>query len=712
MKNKTIGFLAVVSTVALRPDAAHAAPVVAFISAVSGALTTAATFVGTWAVTTFGVSTVAGAAFGAFVVKLAVGLSLYALSMSLMPRPRVPDPSERMVNFAQPVSYFETVYGKVRKGGPIGFTGFSGDKRHYTIILAAHQVKGIVKHWLDEWEVDVDVDGLVTTAPISPYGSIRLYRGTTSQTVDPQLDAAFSQWTSAHDMTGLAYAAIWAQRPPSDKFVEVFPRSRQWTYSPVIEGRDQIFDPRTNTYVYSNNAALVIADWIVNLLQEEVDWDEVALEADVCDIAIPKKGGGTVPKWTLNGVINDQEDFENIRSQIGTACDCFFYERDDGKIGFKVGRFIQPDLTLDENDFYTLTVSEGNAGSNNSNEILIRYTEPANAYRETPSGVWVNDPLGPTTRQEYAMFWIDNHNQAIRVAKRLSRSTYAKYNIVGTLKSTGQNIVGKRFVTINNAEIGVSGIFEINKLVKNEDMLSYEIEAHSVEQVDFEFDADNEEPIQPAYDKTGIQVTNYTPLSLSGTAVNFANVPGVELVWEHRFNFLGTDIRYRPVGATNWSVITNLPSTVLQTVVTPMQDGVTYEFQIRSTSGQGGTPYSEWFPVTPITVYTVAVSTPPPVLKSFTATVGGPNVTLDFVSPNSPLYSATRLYRATYASGYTGPFDLNDASLIHTEYGAPNTTDAFVDIALPVGVYAYWAIPINSSGVAGPTSGPRDVEII
>lgn len=717
MLNKITGFFIATFALAFYPDPASAGPVVAVIGAIAGALSAAAAAIGTWTVTAFGVSAAAGAAFGAFVVKLAVGLALYALATALMPRPRIPDPSDRMVNFAQPVSYFETAYGRVRKGGPIGFTGFRSDKRHYTVILAAHRIKGVVQHWLDEWEVDTNSSGLVTTSPIyrsfsRSYGSIRLYRGTTTQAADSQLVGAFSQWTSAHDMTGLAYGAIWAQRPPSDRFVDVYPRSRQWVYAPVIEGRDEIYDPRTDTFVYSNNAALVIADWIVNLLKEDVDWDEVAFEADVCDTLVDLKGGGTVKKWTLNGVINDQEDFENVRSQLGTACDCFFYEREDGKIGFNVGRYAEPTVTLTEDDFYAITVVEGNAGSNNSNEIVIRYSEPSNGYRETPSGIWVNDPLGPDTRQEYAVFWVDNHNQAIRVAKRLSRSVYARYKVTGTLKTTAQNIVGKRFVSINNAEIGVSGIFEVNKLVKNEDMLTYEIEAHSVEPEDFSYNAEVEEPIQPAYDKTGVQLTDYTPLSLSGTAVNFTGVPGIELTWTHAYEFLGTDVQYRTVGDPDWIIIENFPSSTLQTIVTPLEDGETYEFQIRSTSGQGGTPYSEWYPIVPITVQAVAISTPPPALQSLAVAVDTTSISVNFLPPNSPLYSATRLYRANYASGYTGPFDFLDSSLIQTEYGAPNTADTHLDESLALGVYAYWGIPINASGVAGPTSGPETAEIV
>lgn len=715
MKNNL--FTALFFSFALSSSPAHAGPVIGVIGSISAALTAAATAIGTWAVTTFGVSAAAGAAFGTAAVQLAVGLGLYLISSLLTPRPRIPDPSDRMANFAQPLSYFETVYGRVRKGGPIGFTGFSGDRRHYTIILASHKIEGIYEHWLDEWVVEVDGSDLVTTEPIfnggTSYGSIRFYDGDFSQAADATLVAAFPQWTSSHDMTGLAYSALWAQRPPSELFTEIFPESRQWAHTPVVDAKDDLYDPRDGLYKYSNNAALVIADWIVNVLLEEVDWTEVATEADVSDSLVDLKDGGTGPKWTLSGVINDQEEFESVRAQLGVACDCYFYERFDGKIGFKVGRFIEPDVTLTEDDFYALTVSEGNAGSGNSNEIVIRYVEPDNAYRETPSGVWVADPEGPRTRQEYAVFWCDRHNQAIRIAKRLSSVIFAQYRISGTLRSTAQSVIGKRFVTINNAELGVSGIFEITKVVKNEDLLTYEIEGHSVVQSDFDFDPLTEEPEQPKYDTVFDAEDDYTPLSLTATVDSASGVPIAVLEWTMPYGSSATEIRYRvslpSVG--EWNQVPIVGAGIYTYSVSPLQDGNTYEFQIRAVSSEGNA-YSDWFPTTPVQLVAVAYSTPPAALSSFSIAGTAPyEVTVSLVSPNDPLYAATRIYRANYPTGYTGSFNIADAAVIQTEYGAPNSADSYVDDTIYPGVFAYWGVAINSSGIEATPVGPEDISV-
>ncbi|MEP2782151.1 MAG: hypothetical protein ABJP33_06965, partial [Pseudoruegeria sp.] len=61
--------------------------------------------------------------------------------------------------------------------------------------------------------------------------------------------------------------------------------------------------------------------------------------------------------------------------------------------------------------------------------------------------------------------------------------------------------------------------------------------------------------------------------------------------------------------------------------------------------------------------------------------------------------------------GYSGAYDIAGANLIRTEFGISSTTDAYTDPALATGHYAYWAVPINASGVEGPNSGPQTVNI-
>ena len=145
----------------------------------------------------------------------------------------MPAPQEQMVNLSQPLSYMQRVYGRVRKGGPVVFTGFKESARHYAVAIAAHRTLGPVAHWLDTFEVSIDGAGEVTTAPVAGYGNIRAYRGLPGQAVDPILDAAFAEVTSAYTFAGISYAAIRAKKPKSSVMPEVIPNGREWTYAPV-----------------------------------------------------------------------------------------------------------------------------------------------------------------------------------------------------------------------------------------------------------------------------------------------------------------------------------------------------------------------------------------------------------------------------------------------------------------------------------------------
>ena len=326
--------LALMGTTALVPTPARAMPpVIAAIVSVVGAVTAAFTAIGT----AIGLSATAAAAFGAFATKLLIGLALNALARALAPKPSIPEPSARMVNFAQPLTYMDTVYGTTRKGGPIAYTNFGNKQRDVVVILASHKIDGIVQHWLDEWVVTIDGAGTVLTMPPGALGRIVVRLGTTPQATLP-LVSKYSDLTAAHDFAGLAVAQITASKPAADQFTVNFPRGREWSYAPVIRGKDSIYDPRDLTYKWTDNAALIIADWAVNVMGKSVNWDKVAIEADVADTLVPRKGGGTQKKWTLNGTVADDVDDDQIRAQLGTACDAYMYETPEGEVGFILGR--------------------------------------------------------------------------------------------------------------------------------------------------------------------------------------------------------------------------------------------------------------------------------------------------------------------------------------------------------------------------------------
>jgi len=381
---------------------------------------------------------------------------------------------------------------------------------------------------------------------------------------------------------------------------------------------------------------------------------------------------------------------------FASACDAFFYETPDGKVGFKVGRYEAPTITLTDDDFYGITVSQG-TDTEAPNEFVIRYTNPNNAYREAPAGAWVVDPSGRRTREELAVYAINSHNQASRVAKRLSRARQPEYSVQGVLKYVGQDIIGQRFVRITHTQLGIDQVFEVDRLIRSEDGLQYQIEAISVESEDFDFNAAIEEPNQPAYGDVTPVVQDFTPTGITAVAETVSGVPGIRVSWNAQDPGVAHKVRFAESGTTDWIVTSFTTENTL--LLTPLVDGQAYDIQVQAVSDFSGRALSDWTPGTPLTRTSYVNSTPPAALTSFTATGDVGFATIDLTSPNDPNYYATRIYR-----GPTTTF--GDASLVQTEYGSPGASDSYDDTGLSAGTYYYWGEPINGSGIAGTKSGP------
>ncbi|WP_370281569.1 phage tail protein [Pseudooceanicola sp.] len=702
--------VALLATTALTaPTEAKAGPVVPFLSGFISALSPV--YLGGAGLAGFGAGVAAGSATAGFLGtlggKLLLGVGLSYLSQALMPKPRIPEPSERMANFAQPVSYAEWVLGRTRKGGPLGFTGFqnstdvvtgtTGRKRHYSPIVAAHPCHQIVTHFLDEREVEIDANGLVTTAPMAGYYRIRPFLGQPGQTADAELVNAFAEVTAAFDFAALTGAHIWAKRPPQEKFSDIYPTGRQGAWTPVLDGHNGIYDPRTGSTGFTRNAALLMAFWITTILGQEVDWAEVAIEADVCDEVVTNGDGGTQPRWRIDGTISDDQEFEDQRAQMAAACDAWMYEREDGKVGFRVGRYVEPTITLTEADFLSVEISEGSSGRNAPTEVAARYVEPGNNWRESPSGAFVIDAGSRQVREEPSLYLVASHNQASRLNKRIARTKRAPYQVRGTLGLIGYKLRGHRFVRVQ--VLGLDLVCEVGEFWRNGGGLSFDLSANSVSASDFDFVAATEEPTRPVFEKVVSDDSVEAPTGLTGEAQDGGSILWI---WDQQEASLTQQLRFRKSGTSDWQIL-SVPASQSTLTTSGLVDGESYEGQLRNRTS--ALRPSDWHPVAPITVAVVANSTPPAVHGAFSAALDGSDVDLTFTAPNDPNYYATRIYRTT------GSTNFGDATLVRTEYGIPSNADSWTDTAPGSGTHRYWVEPINQSGVAGPKTGPQTVTI-
>ena len=695
-------------TTALTPTPADAAAVAAFTAGFTGATAAGAAAVsGTFASAAFS----AGAFLGTTAVgQIVVSVGLSAISAALTPRPRTPKPSEIMGNFAQPLSHFEYVYGRTRKGGVVGFTGAANDRRYYVPIIASHSIKGIHQHWIDEYVVGVstastpfdqgnfltvDDDDTLYTAPraVDGKGRIEVFTGQDGQTANTGLVSKFSQLSSSHDFAGLAGAVVWAKKA-GNNFSEVYPNGRQWAWTPVVDGNDQIYDPRDGTRKWTSNAALCIAHWLTEIHGQEVDWNEVATEADVCDDVVQTREGNSVPRWQINGRIDDGQSFEEQRPQMAGACDAFLYERPDGKVGFKVGRWIEPTVILTAADFYSLEITEGQWGPDAPTEIAPIYVEPENNWRETSGGVYQFEDDGRRrVRDEPNLLMVTEHNQVSRVAARIIRAKRARYTLRGTLGLIGYHLIGNRFFKVEHEGLGISQTFEIGAL-RREGGAVFEVEANSAGVADFEFDAAFDEPPRPKIRKLndGFVVpepTGVTALSQAGGSIRVS--------WDAQGEAYSQEVRWRVTGSPEFESVVASAGSGSYTI-TGLIDGATYDVQVRNVSAvTSGTP-SDYAPETPLQVQAIVNPTPPAAVASPSVSASLDTITVQWTAPNDLNYSGVRIWRSTTNDFATG-------ALVRTDYGPLSEVDSWNDDGLAAGTYYYWLAPINSSGVEGGLQG-------
>jgi len=205
-----------------------------------------------------------------------INVALGALSKSLIKRPKYSAPPIN-VTVKNTIENRRFVFGRRRAGGTFVFYGVTStggstrDLLWYVVVYSGHQVSALTDIWLDTERIpDADINpttGAVSTSKFAGKLNIWRYSGTSAQTVQSDLDTAFTEWTSNHRLRGCAYIVVKLQRSDS-----AFPNGAPQSVTALIDGAP-LYDPRldstnggsgshraTNpsTWTYSANPALAV----------------------------------------------------------------------------------------------------------------------------------------------------------------------------------------------------------------------------------------------------------------------------------------------------------------------------------------------------------------------------------------------------------------------------------------------------------------------
>ena len=269
----------------------------------------------------FGVST---AAVVGFLVTTAV--TSWALS-ALAPKPKFGASTNSggiLVNARDAAAPQDFVYGEVRKGGVITYastTGTANKYLHQIIVLAGHELTSIGDIYLNDEVATLSGDYVTTVGDID-YESkilIKKFTGAAGQDVGTTLASLpDNQPVLAPNFRGDGIACLYVRYEyDQEKYPSGLP-----IITAKVQGK-KVYDPRTSTTDYSNNAALCIRDFLTSsygLSDTNIDDTLFSAAANECDEDVTLSGGGTEKRYTVNGIVNASTATGDVLQELTTAC--------------------------------------------------------------------------------------------------------------------------------------------------------------------------------------------------------------------------------------------------------------------------------------------------------------------------------------------------------------------------------------------------------
>lgn len=338
-------------------------------------------------------------------------------------------------------------YGKTRTSGLLAFLEQDKDRTlHCAIVLANHPLEGVE---------DILIDG----NPISSYGDLVTWElHNDRQTSDPFMGTHCPSWSP--DMIGRGISWLRASfRFDPNKFPFGLPNVT------LVKVGKKCYDPRISKEVYTNNAALVILDYLRTYLKcpdETINWESFKEAANICDEAVKNADGTSERRYTINGEFDMDEAPASIMAEMLKACgaDLSYVA---GKYGLLVGAYYGPaTMTLSEDCVCgEVKIYPEASFDKRSNTITGRFTSPTKGYSETdfPSVFvpeWVEKD-GERKIIDIDYRFVTSPYQAQRVSAIFLRRARAGRIIEVTCNMRGFKFKPGRYVTMDLPSIGIVG---------------------------------------------------------------------------------------------------------------------------------------------------------------------------------------------------------------------------------------------------------------
>jgi len=330
--------------------AVKAAIIIAAVATGVGILVAPGLIAGAGAIAGFAAGT-AGAYFATtFVTTLVLGA--VSKAMAKTPTGASITQQDKTVTSRQPIAPHNVIYGRTRIGGTILYMESTNANKylHVVVAIAGHEIDEVEKFYFNDVEVTIDGSGNVEAGQYKDRARIQYKLGTDDQTAFADLVAeSDGKWTNNHRVRGRALVYMRLEYD-QNVFINGVPN-----LSVVVRGK-KVYDPRTETTVWSANPALCVTDYLTNNKygMAAIYWDEIEQEAliaaaNICDEDVTKVGGGTENRYEMHGSFATSSQPEDIINQMvfAMAGRCIW---SGGVWRILAGAYYTPTLTFDEGD--------------------------------------------------------------------------------------------------------------------------------------------------------------------------------------------------------------------------------------------------------------------------------------------------------------------------------------------------------------------------
>lgn len=681
--------------------------------------------------------TVAGAAIGSFIpgVGTAIGAGIGSLVGGLVglafggggDAGGLPRPDDVQQTVSAPLTPRLRGYGTARLGGPNLFLD-SKEGTAYRLTAAHHgQIDAIVGRYLDDEAVTVDGSGVVTD-PSHWAGKVTMTAslGDDPGTAEPALVAAFpSLWTSAHRGDGIVKLLTECRGVSAEDFRDVYP-SGTLPRPNLVAKLSRVWDPRdgaqdpddAETWTWSDNTALCVLDYLTHedgFRRDRAREILPAIEAwiaaaDICDEAVPLKGGGTEPRYRLSGVYALTNRPADVLRDMLATMDGWLYRRADGAISVLAGRYAAPSLTVPARHIVDYSLALNLPRDEQVNTIVASYTSPEHDWTTQEAEAWIDEEArsqaGEELSRQLDYGLVISHGQCRRLMKRAA--SRAAERIRGQIVTDAYGILarGQRYLRLEISELpAVAGLPDWSDLIVEVTAYRLSLAERSAtiewvlaDQAIDAWDPDAEEGTAPAVPDRSAKDDQVLPvpadLAASAEVVSIADGGvGVRILasWTPATRGdLTYEVRYRNQGGGGWTK--ERPDQDDEHRSALVDAGALYDLQVRTRHGSASSAWSA--AVTVDTTYSVSAPAAPEILS----VTGGASVTLQWRNADSPNVAAARIWRAPGS-----PADFEDAFGLALRYSGPNQVLTVEDTPAP-GTWTYWVTNETAGGVAGAES--------